>query len=142
MVYEDHLERIFSLKLLLKKILSNFLLMMPLFSSFPIIFFHFPPHMQLVTFHHPFLLFSIIFTNKMPINASCLSKAFSHFHNHLLITSDLHHYVFAQHLAWNTCPMTLFIIFPSLSFITSNFHQGCYRTLPPREDTILLFNDA
>ena len=41
------------------------------------IFHYFPSHMQLVTFHLPFFLFSIIFISKMSINASCLSKALS-----------------------------------------------------------------
>ena len=51
--------------------------MRPLFSSFSIIFLQYPPHMQPVTFHLHFLLISIIFINEIPINASCLSKAFA-----------------------------------------------------------------
>lgn len=38
--------------------------MRPLISSFFIIILHFPCHMKPVTFHIPFLLFSIIFINK------------------------------------------------------------------------------
>ena len=63
-----------------------FLLMRPLFSSFSVIFLHFPPHMKPVTFHLPFLLISIIFINKCAKNTFCLfnasASAFANFHSH------------------------------------------------------------
>jgi len=105
-----------------------FLWMRPLFSSFSIIFLRFPPHMQLVTFHLIFLLISIIFINKcakMPHKA--LAIAFANFLSH---KQPNEHPLgcLAQRLAWNKCPSHPWLLF--LTFITWNFHQGCYRTLP------------
>ena len=47
-----------------------FLSIIPLFSSFLIIFLQFLPHMQPMTFHLPFLLISIIFINKCAKNST------------------------------------------------------------------------
>ena len=54
-----------------------FLSIKPLFSSFSIIFLQFPPHIQPMTFHLPFLLFSFIFINKCAKMPFCLFNSFS-----------------------------------------------------------------
>lgn len=86
--------------------------------------FHYFPHMQPVTFHVLFLLISIIFINKcakMPFND--LSFAFSNFLSH---KQPNEHPLgcLAQHSTWNKCPIHQWLLF--LTFITWNFHQGCY----------------
>lgn len=81
------------------------------FSSF---FLQFPPHMQLVNFHLSFILISFIFINKIPINVSCLFNAFVIAFSIFLIHNKPNEHpllCFAQHSAWNTCPMTLELFF-------------------------------
>jgi len=88
--------------------------MRPLFSSFSIIFLHFPPHMQPVTFHLPFLLISIIFINKcakIPFNA--LAIVFSNFLSHK--QPNKHPLgCLSQHSAWNKCPSHPWLFFLTL----------------------------
>ena len=53
--------------------------MRSLISSFSIIFLHFPPHMQHVTFHLTFLLISFIFINKCAKNSILPFQSLFHF---------------------------------------------------------------
>ena len=92
------------------------------------IFLHFPPHMQPMTFHLLFLLISIIFINKCAKNAffpfNALSIAFVNFLSH---KQQNEHPLgcHSQHSTWNKCPIHSWSLF--LTFITWNFHQGCYK---------------
>ena len=105
--------------------------MRPLFYSFSIIFLQFPPHMQPVTFHLHFLLISIIFINKcakIPFFLfNSLANAFANFLSH---KQPNEHPLgcLSQHSTWNKCPSHLWLLF--LTFVTWNFHQGCYETPP------------
>ena len=107
--------------------------MRPLFSSFSIIFLHFPLHMQHMTFHLLFLLISFIFINKCAKIAFFPFNAFANFLSH---KQPNEHPVgcISQNSTWNKCPIHMWLSF--LTFITWNFHQDCYKTLP-LGDTVL-----
>ena len=100
-----------------------------LFLLISTIFLHFPPHMQPVTFYLPFLLISIIFINRCAKIPLCLFNALAlAFANFLSHKQPNEHPLgcLAHHLVWNMYP----IIRGIYIFFTSNFHKGCYRTLP------------
>ena len=78
--------------------------------------------MKLMTFHLPFLLISIIFINKIPFNASCISRCFSiAFANFVSHNKPNEHLLgcFLYYLSCNMCPMTLVLYFLH-EFLTSD----------------------
>ena len=107
---------------------KDFLWMRPIFSSFSIIFLHFPPHMQPVTFQLHFLLISIIFINKWTENSIFPFQSLIHFLCRFpwpFITKWTPTLGYISQLsAWNKFPINHGYYF--LTFLTGNFHQRCY----------------
>jgi len=93
-----------------------------------------------MTFQLHFLLISIIFINKMPINASQISKALIIASTNFLSYNKLNEHqlgCFPHHSSWNTCPIIV-----ALYIFTWNFTRAVTEPPPLQGTSSSMFNNT